>query len=33
MQIDRFDEDRIVVDCEGRTMVQSRQLVMVPPVS
>jgi acyl-coenzyme A thioesterase PaaI-like protein len=28
---DWFDEDRIVVDCEGRIIVQSRQLAMVPP--
>ncbi len=27
-----FDEDHIVVDCEGRIVVQSRQLAMVPPV-
>lgn len=26
-----FDEDHIVVDCEGRIIVQSRQLAMVPP--
>ncbi|GAC1411738.1 MAG: thioesterase family protein [Mycobacterium sp.] len=26
-----FDEDHIVVDCEGRIVVQSRQLAMVPP--
>ena len=25
-----FDEDHIVVDCEGRIIVQSRQLAMVP---
>jgi hypothetical protein len=25
-----FDEDHIVVDCEGRIVVQSRQLAMVP---
>jgi Acyl-CoA thioesterase C-terminal domain/Acyl-CoA thioesterase N-terminal domain len=33
MQIgqDWFDEDHIVVDCEGRIVVQSRQLAMVPP--
>jgi hypothetical protein len=32
MQIGRdwFDEDHIVVDCEGRIVVQSRQLAMVP---
>jgi hypothetical protein len=30
---DWFDEDHIVVDCEGRIIVQSRQLAMVPPVS
>jgi len=29
---DWFDEDHIV-DCEGRIIVQSRQLAMVPPVS
>jgi hypothetical protein len=28
---DWFDEDHIVVDCEGRIVVQSRQLAMVPP--
>ena len=28
---DWFDEDHIVVDCEGRVIVQSRQLAMVPP--
>jgi hypothetical protein len=28
---DWFDEDHIVVDCEGRIIVQSRQLAMVPP--
>jgi hypothetical protein len=35
MQIgqDWFDEDHVVVDCEGRIVVQSRQLAMVPPVS
>jgi acyl-coenzyme A thioesterase PaaI-like protein len=26
-----FDEDHVVVDCEGRIVVQSRQLAMVPP--
>jgi acyl-coenzyme A thioesterase PaaI-like protein len=33
MQIGRdwFDEDHVVVDCEGRIIVQSRQLAMVPP--
>lgn len=30
---DWFDEDHIVVDCEGRIIVQSRQLAMVPPAS
>lgn len=32
MQIgqDWFDEDHVVVDCEGRIVVQSRQLAMVP---
>ncbi|MBS9532909.1 thioesterase family protein [Mycobacterium sp. M1] len=32
MQIgqDWFDEDHIVVDCEGRIVVQTRQLAMVP---
>jgi Thioesterase-like superfamily len=30
---DWFDEDHIVVDCEGHIVVQSRQLAMVPPVS
>lgn len=32
MQIgqDWFDEDHVVVDCEGRIIVQSRQLAMVP---
>jgi hypothetical protein len=30
---DWFDEDHIVVDCEGRIIVQSRQLAMVPQVS
>lgn len=35
MQIgqDWFDEDHIVVDCEGRIIVQSRQLALVPPPS
>jgi hypothetical protein len=28
---DWFDEDHIVVDCEGSIVVQSRQLAMVPP--
>jgi hypothetical protein len=28
---DWFDEDHIVVDCEGRIIVQTRQLAMVPP--
>ena len=28
---DLFDEDHIVVDCEGHIVVQSRQLAMVPP--
>ena len=28
---DWLDEDHIVVDCEGRIIVQSRQLAMVPP--
>jgi acyl-coenzyme A thioesterase PaaI-like protein len=28
---DWFDEDHIVVDCEGRIVVQTRQLAMVPP--
>ena len=27
---DWFDEDHLVVDCEGRIIVQSRQLAMVP---
>nr|CRL82889.1 diacylglycerol kinase catalytic subunit [Mycolicibacter nonchromogenicus] len=27
---DWFDEDHTVVDCEGRIVVQSRQLAMVP---
>jgi Acyl-CoA thioesterase C-terminal domain len=27
---DWFDEDHIVVDCEGHIVVQSRQLAMVP---
>ena len=33
MQIgqDWFDEDHVVVDCEGRIIVQSRQLALVPP--
>jgi acyl-coenzyme A thioesterase PaaI-like protein len=33
MQIgqDWFDEDHLVVDCEGRIIVQSRQLALVPP--
>ncbi|MGH3959037.1 thioesterase family protein [Mycobacterium sp.] len=33
MQIgqDWFDEDHVVVDCEGRIVVQTRQLAMVPP--
>jgi acyl-coenzyme A thioesterase PaaI-like protein len=33
MQIgqDWFDEDHTVVDCEGRIVVQARQLAMVPP--
>jgi acyl-coenzyme A thioesterase PaaI-like protein len=33
MQIgqDWFDEDHVVVDCEGRIIVQSHQLAMVPP--
>ncbi|KAA0101921.1 thioesterase family protein [Mycolicibacterium sp. P1-18] len=33
MQIGRewFDEDHVVVDCEGRIIVQSRQLALVPP--
>ncbi|MCV7421214.1 thioesterase family protein [Mycobacterium yunnanensis] len=26
-----FDEDHVVVDCEGRIVVQSRQLALVPP--
>ena len=30
---DWFDEDHIVVDCEGRIVVQSRQLAMVPPAA
>lgn len=35
MQIgqDWFDEDHLVVDCEGRIIVQSRQLAMVPAAS
>jgi acyl-coenzyme A thioesterase PaaI-like protein len=28
---DWFDEDHTVVDCEGRIVVQARQLAMVPP--
>ena len=28
---DWFDEDHVVVDCEGRIIVQSRQLALVPP--
>ena len=28
---DWFDEDHIVVDCEGRIVVQTRQLALVPP--
>jgi hypothetical protein len=28
---DWFDEDHLVVDCEGRVVVQTRQLAMVPP--
>jgi len=28
---DWFDEDHIVVDCEGHIVVQSRQLALVPP--
>lgn len=28
---DWFDEDHIVVDCEGHIVVQTRQLAMVPP--
>jgi acyl-coenzyme A thioesterase PaaI-like protein len=28
---DWFDEDHVVVDCDGRIVVQSRQLAMVPP--
>ena len=28
-----FDEDHVVVDCEGRIVVQTRQLAMVPPAS
>ena len=27
---DWFDEDHVVVDCEGRIIVQTRQLAMVP---
>jgi hypothetical protein len=30
---DWFDEDHLVVDCEGRIVVQTRQLAMVPPAS
>jgi hypothetical protein len=30
---DWFDSDHIVVDCEGRIIVQSRQLAMVPPAA
>jgi Thioesterase-like superfamily len=30
---DWFDEDHIVVDCEGHIVVQSRQLAMVPAAS
>jgi hypothetical protein len=30
---DWFDEDHVVVDCEGRIVVQSRHLAMVPPAS
>ncbi|AEV71737.1 hypothetical protein MycrhN_1113 [Mycolicibacterium rhodesiae NBB3] len=30
---DWFDEDHIVVDSEGRIIVQSRQLAMVPPAA
>ncbi len=30
---DWFDEDHIVVDCEGRIIVQTRQLAMVPQAS
>ena len=26
-----FDEDHVVVDCEGRIIVQTRQLALVPP--
>jgi acyl-coenzyme A thioesterase PaaI-like protein len=35
MQIgqDWFDEDHVVVDCEGRIIVQSRQLALVPPAA
>jgi acyl-coenzyme A thioesterase PaaI-like protein len=35
MQIgqDWFDEDHLVVDCEGRIIVQSRQLALVPPAA
>ena len=28
-----FDEDHVVVDREGRIIVQTRQLAMVPPAS
>lgn len=28
---DWFDEDHLVVDCEGRIVVQTRQLALVPP--
>jgi hypothetical protein len=28
-----FDEDHIVVDCEGRIVVQTRQLALVPSQS
>ncbi|OBK70796.1 thioesterase family protein [Mycobacterium sp. 1274761.0] len=28
---DWFDEDHVVVDCEGHIVVQTRQLAMVPP--
>jgi acyl-coenzyme A thioesterase PaaI-like protein len=30
---DWFDEDHIVVDCEGHIVVQTRQLAMVPPAA
>ena len=35
MQIgqDWFDEDHVVVDCEGRIIVQSRQLALVPALA